>query len=302
MPIPDFQSWFLPFLKEFSDGETKHIRPIYDILAEKLSLTEEERAEKLTSGKSQVYKNRIGWARTYLSKAGLIESPQRGHWKITNRGLQLLATNPSSLRVKDLKQFPEFIEFHTQKPTQEKTDSDLMEENPSTPEETFEAAFNDIKQSTTDEILSLVKKGSPDFFEELVVKLLIAMGYGGAVEDAGRVVGKSGDGGIDGVIAEDPLGLDSIYIQAKRWENTVGRPVVQAFSGSLDLFKARKGVMITTANYSKDAKDYVEQIEKQIVLIDGQQLVELMFKYNLGVTPVQTYEIKRIDQDFFEEI
>ena len=303
MSVPDFQTWFLPLLQEFQNQKLQHIRPLYETLATKLNLTPEEKAEKLPSGKELVYKNRIGWARTYLSKAGLITSPKRGHWQITQRGLEVLATQPEQLKVRDLKQFPEFVNFHSMKPTSPNPSTPATElEDNTTPEEALESAYKSIKQSTTSELLDLIKQGTPDFFEELVVKLLLAMGYGSAVEDAGRVLGKSGDGGIDGVIAEDPLGFDSIYIQAKRWENTVGRPMVQAFAGSLDGVRAKKGVMITTAKYSAEAKDYVSQIEKKIVLIDGQQLVDLMFQYNLGVTPIQSFEIKRIDQDFFEDL
>ncbi len=301
MPIPDFQSWLLPLLEELADGQDHAISDLSQVLADKLGLTEEDKAVKLSSGKQFVYKNRSGWARTYLNKAGLIESPRRGIWKISDRGREVLATKPESLRVKDLKQFDEFREFHTAKPKADNDKDEPDDPGDKTPEEAFEAAYRNIKRDITDQLLEMVKKGTPTFFEELVVKLLLAMGYGGAVDDAGQVVGKSGDGGIDGVIAEDPLGLDSIYIQAKRWESTVGRPVVQSFAGSLDGVRAKKGVMITTSNFSADAKEYVSQIEKKIVLIDGKQLAELMFDYGLGVSAVETYQIKKIDQDFFEE-
>jgi restriction system protein len=200
-----------------------------------------------------------------------------------------------------LKRFPEFKEFHThRKPSSESEEQD-DETSTATPEELLEESHGALKENVTQEILERVKAAPPAFFESLVVELLLRMGYGGSREDAGRTVGRSGGGGVDGVINEDRLGLDVVYIQAKRWENTVGRPVVQAFAGSLEGVRARKGVLITTSGFSADARQYVSQIEKRIVLVDGEQLAGLMFEHNLGVSPVASYEVKKVDTDFFEE-
>lgn len=302
MAVPDFQAWFLPFLKHLADGKNHRLSDLYEDLAKELALSADDRSEMLPSGKQLKYKNRIGWARTYMKKAGLIESPARGECRITSRGLEVLANPPDRLTVKFLKQFPEFKEFHTYKPSaplDPHTEAD--DDSGATPEEALEQAHQTLKDDVTQELLDRVKSSHPSFFEALVVELLLRMGYGGSREDAGKTIGRSGDGGIDGVIKEDRLGLDFVYIQAKRWENTVGRPVVQAFAGSLEGARAKKGVLITTSSFSAEARQYISQIEKRIVLVDGEELASLLFEHNLGVSPVASYEVKKVDTDYFEE-
>lgn len=304
MAVPDFQTWFLPLLKLIADGEDHRLSDLYEELADRLSLSEQDRRERLPSGKQLTYRNRIGWARTYLKKAGLVESPGRGLCRITERGRNVLEYPPEKLNVRFLKQYPEFIDFHTDTgPAEPASDTVDTDENDSgaTPEEQLEKSYSTLKENLAQELLERIKAAPPHFFESLVVELLLRMGYGGSREDAGRTVGGSGDGGVDGIINEDRLGLDVVYIQAKRWEGTVGRPVVQAFAGSLEGVRARKGVLITTSSFTADARHYVTQIEKRIVLVDGQQLAHLMFEHNLGVSSVASYEVKQIDSDYFEE-
>lgn len=302
MAVPDFQTWFLPLLKRLADGEIHRLRDLYLELADDLELSDEDRKEMLPSGKQLVYHNRIGWSRTYLMKAGLLAAPGRGVCRVTERGRGVLADSPAKLNVKFLKQYEEFREFHTyKKPTNRESANDVDETSEETPEELLERAHKDLRANVTSDLLARVKDAPPEFFEQLVVDLLVRMGYGGSREDAGQTVGRSGDGGVDGVIKEDRLGLDLVYIQAKRWEGTVGRPVVQAFAGSLEGFRAKKGVMLTTSDFSSGAKEYVAQIEKRIVLINGRQLADLMFEFDLGASPVTVYEVKRVDTDFFEE-
>jgi restriction system protein len=267
-------------------------------------LTPEDQAQLLESGKQAVFENRIGWARTYLKKAGLLQSSGRGLVAITDRGRAVLAEQPTKLNVSYLRQFPEFVDFHTYKPEvgligggNGLTTIDLKE----TPQDTLDRVRKELHAQLAAELLDRVKQESPSFFERLVVDLLVRMGYGGSREDAGRTLGKTGDGGLDGVINEDRLGLDVVYVQAKKWENPVGRPVVQAFAGGLDGARARKGVLITTSSFTSDAQAYVRQIEKRIVLIDGQQLAAFMIQHNVGVSTEATYEIKRLDSDYFEE-
>ncbi len=301
MSVPGFQSWFLPFLKRLEDGQVHQMSDLYDQLAEDLGLLDSDRAQLLKSGTQFTYQNRIGWARTYLKKAGLVSSPGRGLVQITDRGRQVLAAPPAKLNVKFLRQYPEFVAFHTYVPKKsdeaEEGDKDDVIE---TPEDTLERVHSELNGVLVQDILERVKAAPPAFFERLVVDLLVRMGYGGSREDAGKTIGKSGDGGIDGVINEDRLGLDVVYVQAKRWENTVGRPVVQAFAGSLEGVRARKGVMITTSAFSSDAREYVRRIEKKIVLIDGAQLATFMIEHNVGVALAQTYEVKKLDLDYFE--
>jgi restriction system protein len=299
MAVPDFQTWFLPLLKKISDGNVYEMNTLREELAEELGLSDEDKSEMLPSGKQNTYRNRIGWARTYLKKANLLASPSRGAVQITDRGKEVLAANPQDLRVKDLKKFPEFLDFHTVK---EKDTTDEAPENENeTPEEMLERVHLSIRKQLEVDLLDRVKAAPPKFFEGLVVDLLLKMGYGGSREDAGRTVGRSGDGGIDGVINEDRLGLDVVCIQAKRWENSVGRPIVQAFAGSLEGVRAKKGVLITTSEFTKDATEYVRQIEKRIVLVDGKTLASLMVDNGLGVSSIAQYEVHRIDTDYFEE-
>jgi len=236
MSVPGFQSWFLPLLKRLADGEMHGISELYEQLANDLGLSGDDRAILLKSGKQYVHENRIGWARTYLKKAGLLDSPSRGMMRITERGREVLSQRPEKVTVRFLRQFPEFVEFHTHIPKEsdgggQAQDHDSASE---TPQEALERIERELRDALSEELLDRIKKSPPSFFERLVVDLLMRMGYGGSREDAGRTIGKAGDGGIDGVINEDRLGLDVVYIQAKRWENPVGRPVVQAFAGSLE--------------------------------------------------------------------
>jgi len=275
---------------------------LYDLLADQQGLSAEDRAELLPSGKQFTYRNRIAWARTYLQKAGLLEAPGKGAVRITELGRQVLASPPPKLNVAFLKRYPSFFEFHAGPPASSVSTPSTppVMENDETPQETLERLHKGLSTQLEAELLDQIKAAPPEFFERLVVDLLLLMGYGGSREDAGQTVGKSGDGGIDGIINEDPLGLDTVCIQAKRWEGTVGRPVVQAFAGSLEGYRAKKGVLITTSAFSADAVAYARQIEKRIVLIDGVRLAKLMVQHNLGVSTVATYDVKRVDSDYFE--
>lgn len=301
MVVPDFQTIMLPLLKVAGDEKEHTITSASDFLAENIfHLSEEERKELLPSGIQSRFKNRVGWARTYLAKAGLLKITGRGKFCITETGRKIIKENPGSINIEYLSRFPEFQEFKKlSKP--EKEERTTVQLPLQTPEESLEYIYNGLRHQLIADILDHVKKCDPSFFEKLVVKLLVSMGYGGSLKDAGEAVGQSGDGGIDGIIKEDKLGLDVVFIQAKRWEAVVGRPVVQAFSGSLDGHRAKKGVVITTSQFSKEAKDFVTRIEKKIVLIDGQQLAQLMIDHNIGVTEVSTYTVKKLDLDYFEE-
>ena len=323
MTVPDYQTCMLPLMRLAQDGRERRASEAVDILAVEFSLTEEERRELLPSGGMSRFDNRVGWARTYLQKAGLLAASGRARFRITERGLLVLRGNPPVINDKFLLQFTEFVEFkrRTNKP-EDKGDQESVIDAPAptrpaamllpkpqavteaqaptpTPEELLEASYQTLRQGLAQELLERVKANSARFFERLVVDLLVAMGYGGSRKDAGQAIGMSGDEGIDGIIKEDRLGLDAIYIQAKRWDGPVGRPVVQAFAGSLEGQRARKGVLITTSQFTKEANAYVRNIEKRIVLIDGEQLTQLMMDYGIGVTEVATYTIKRVDADFF---
>jgi restriction system protein len=261
-------------------------------------LSDEDRSRFLPSGQQTVIANRVGWAKTYLKKAGLLDNPRRGIVRITRPGIDVLARKPGRIDSEFLTQFPVFLEY---KERAKPPDSPPSVLEALTPEESLASSYQSLRSALADELLERVKGCSPGFFERLVVELLVAMGYGGSLADAGQVVGRVGDGGIDGIIKEDKLGLDFVCIQAKRWENTVSRPEVQKFSGSMDGFRASKGVMITTSSFSKDAQQYVETIGRRIVLIDGPKLAELMIDHDIGVTTTRTYRIKRTDADYFEE-
>jgi len=294
--IPGFQSIMLPLLEALADEQDHRLRDVISSLAQLFSLTQDERQKLLPSGQQAVFDNRVNWARTYLGKAGLLLPVGRGVVRISDRGCAVLAEHPSRVDSQYLLQFSEFQAFRSvsRKPTPSPT------ARLETPEEEMEAIWQTLRDQTADDLLALVKTVTPTFFERLVVDVLVAMGYGGSRTDAAESVGRSGDGGIDGIIKEDKLGLDAIYVQAKRWDGVVGRPVVQAFAGSLEGVRARKGVLITTSTFSADAHAYVAQIEKKIVLIDGQRLVRLMFEHWVGVTTSRTYEIMRVDSDYFE--
>ncbi len=304
--IPDYQTCMLPFLKVISDGNERTLNEVEDLVAGELGVTDLERSVLLPSGQQFVFRNRIGWARTYLKKAGLIDAVRRGVFQITKRGRDALAQKPERIGIKFLEQYAEFRDF------QNLSRSTSVETTPSpsgiqaaalstTPRETIEVAFQELRDQLSEDLLQRVLSCSPVFFEQLVVELLVKMGYGGSRRDAGQRVGQSGDGGIDGIIKEDRLGLDTIFIQAKRWQGVVGRPEVQKFVGALQGQRAKKGVFITTSSFTKEAVDYCSLIDTKVVLIDGTQLTALMMDFNVGVSDSATYVIKRLDGDYFED-
>jgi restriction system protein len=298
MSIPDFQSIMLPLLELASDGKEHKLSETITHLAAHFQLTDTERKELLPSGKQARFDNRVGWAVTYLKKASLLAYPARGRLQITPRGLDILTQKPSRIDVKYLKQFPECLDFIGASATSAATEtsSSPLEQ---TPDETIESAYRQLRQNLAQELLERIKTASPAFFEQLVIELLVKMGYGGSLVDAGMAIGKTGDEGIDGIIKEDRLGLDAIYIQAKRWNNTVGRPEIQQFVGALAGKGARKGIFITTSKFSEQAKSYLPANVK-VVLIDGAQLANYAIEVNLGVSVVSEYQIKRLDLDYFE--
>lgn len=300
MPIPDFQSIMRPMLELAADGKQHSIVDAREELAEKFKLTEEERNLLLPSGRQARFGNRVAWARVYLGQAGALVSPRRGYFQITDRGRDVLKQAPQRITIKDLERFPEFIEFRTPKARTEDS-TEVTHTESETPEEQLETAYLRFRNNLASELLARVKGSSPKFFERLVVELLLKMGYGGSRKEAGDAIGKAGDEGIDGIINEDRLGLDVIYIQAKKWEGVVGRPEVQKFVGALHGKRAKKGVFITTSTFSSEAGDYVARIDPKVVLIDGQSLAGLMIDFDVGVTPVAVYETKRIDSDYFSE-
>ena len=302
MPIPDFQSLMRPLLNCASDGKEHALREVIERLAVQCGLTDVERKQLLPSGNQEVFVNRVAWAKTHLKMAGLLDSPKRGYLNITPLGLNVLTEFPERIDLKVLRQQPGYLEARggTKSETHNKSSSQDVEAS-QTPEEQIELAFLALRSSLGSEILSKLRTSSPSFFENLVVELLVAMGYGGTRKDAGQAIGRSGDEGIDGIIKEDRLGLDTIYIQAKRWLQTVGRPEIQKFAGALQGFRAKKGIFITTSDFSREAIEYASRIESRIVLIDGEMLWNLMIDFGIGVSKTATYEIKKIDNDYFDE-
>jgi restriction system protein len=300
MAIPDYQTLMLPVLKFASDDNEHTIHETVKFLADQFNLTNEERKELLPSGHQEVFFNRVGWARTYLKKAGLLEAPKRGIFKITERGKKILKTNPLAITNNLLSQFDEFKEFKTKRKKREENTEDLVEQT-KTPEEAFEMAYENLHNELASDVLEHLKKCDPSLFEKIVIEVLVKMGYGGSLRDAGKAIGKTGDEGIDGIIKEDRLGLDIIYIQAKRWEGNIGRPEIQKFAGALQGQRARKGIFITTSNFSKDALEFASKIDSKIILIDGEQLADYMIDFNVGVSIISKYELKRIDSDYFIE-
>jgi restriction system protein len=292
VPIPDYQTAMLPLLQYASDGKEHSLQEYVDALAGQFGLTESEREQLLPSGAQPVLSNRVSWARTYLTKAGLLTSPRRGFHQITERGHEALAANPPKIDVTFLSRYPEFSAFRSARRERLADSTGLEPATDSvTPQEALEAAYQRIRADLEAELLDRLKQCSPAFFERLVVDLLVRMGYGGSRQDAGRAIGRSGDEGIDGIIKEDKLGLDVVYVQAKRWNAvTVGRPEIHRFVGALVGQRARKGVFITTSTFSHDARAYAQGIENKVVLIDG-----------VGVSSVNSYEVKRIDSDYFTE-
>ncbi len=304
--IPDYQTIMLPLLKLTSDNKVHKFRDVVESLAEYFDLTEEEKRELLPSGNQAIFDNRVGWARFYLTKAGLLKSEKRGTHQITEQGLNFLKTNPTELRTKDLanfKDFKDFTESISKKNKSKEKEISILEtrETNETPEEALEYAYQKLKYDLSRDLLDTIKNCSPFFFENLVVDLLTKMGYGGSRKDAGKAIGKSNDGGIDGIIKEDKLGLDTIYIQAKRWDNTVPVREVRDFAGALLSKKARKGIFITTSNFPKSAYEFVSSIEHKIILIDGEQLTDLMFEFDIGLSTQSNYLVKKIDSDYFDE-
>ncbi|MEI2656425.1 MAG: restriction endonuclease [Nitrosomonas sp.] len=302
MPIPDFQSLMLPFLDSASDGKTQTLGDAREHLAAVFTLTSDEIEELLPSGRQRRFNNRVAWAKVYLEQAGLLISPKRGRFQITPAGKTFLETNPKNITITSLDQFEKFRTFRTSaKINKKRQEAVCSPETTETPEELLEQSYQNINEELAGSLLEQVKQCSPAFFENLVVELLLKMGYGRNRIEAGKAIGKSGDEGIDGIISEDRLGLEAIYIQAKRWAGSVGRPEIQKFVGALHGKKARKGVFLTTGTFSQDARNYVSHIDSRVVLIDGTQLSEYMIELNLGVSVKATYEVKRIDIDFFTE-
>ena len=300
MAIPDFQSLMLPLMQLIADGQPHEMRLATETLGQQFQLTPAEWQEMLPSGRAPLFYNRLAWAKTHLKKAGLIEQPRRGVIAISARGKQVLASKPSRIDIRLLQTFPEY----RQPLSGSLPESPSIAQTPASelsPEETLESAFLVLRRELADDVLLNVKQCSPQFFEELVVKLLLRMGYGGSREEAGQTVGRSGDGGIDGIINEDRLGLDAIYLQAKRWEGVVGRPDIMRFVGALAGQRANKGVFITTSWFTQEARDYAASSQYKVVLIDGARLADLMIEHDLGVSVAATYQLKRIDSDFFAD-
>jgi len=301
MSIPDFQTIMLPYLKFTSDNKVHSRKDVIEHLTGFFHLSEDELKKTLASGPQPVFHNRVGWANTFLKKAGLIEAPKRGFSKITQLGLEVLAKKPDKIDLRFLKQFPAYIEFRSIKKNHTGDDSSESENDIQTPLELIDGNYLKINKELAQDLLGQVKQNSPRFFERLVVELMLSMGYGGSRDDAGQAIGQSHDGGIDGIIKEDKLGLDVIYLQAKRWENVVGSKEIRNFVGSLVGRKANKGVFITTSEFTKDAVEYVRTIGHKVVLIDGEMLAQLMIENNIGVSKISNYEVKKIDSDYFAE-
>jgi restriction system protein len=292
----------LPLLEFYSDKQEHGTQEIFESLSKKLKLTEEEKNELLPSGKQSKFRNRISWATIYLMKSGLLTRPSEGKYIITARGLEVLSEKLQKIDMKYLEKFPEYLDFkqfRTEKSKENYPDTKTLES--STPQELLESSYQELRRKLSHDLLERVKQSSSIFFERLVVDLLLKMGYGGSRLDAGQAIGRSGDDGIDGVIKEDKLGLDVVHIQAKKWQNPVGRPEIQAFVGSLEGQRSKKGVFITTSKFTAEARDYVKRIEKKVVLIDGEELTQLMIDNGVGVAEESRYIVNRLDEDYFIE-
>ncbi len=302
MPIPTYQELYPYILKLLANGKILSMKQLREALAKELKLSNADLEELLPSARQRVWDSRVGWAKTYLVKAQLVVQPTRGCAQITERGLKVLAEKPKLIDDKYLTRFAEFVEFygpsHSDKEQSQNQSNELQAVR--TPEELMESAYQTLRQQLEAEMLERILNCSTSFFEQLVVDLLLRMGYGGSRRDAGQAIGQSGDGGIDGIIKEDRLGLDTIYLQAKRWTGSVGRPDVQKFAGALQGHRAKKGVMITTSTFTKEAQEYAAAVETKIVLIDGKRLTKLMFDFGLGCSTQSTFELKKIDSDYFD--
>ncbi len=303
MAVPDFQTIMLPLIQMMSDGQEYSLTQMIDYLGKKFNLSEKDITERIPSGRQTKFYNRVAWATTHLKKAIVIENTKRGVFRITQRGSDLLAENLAKIDLSVLRKYPEFVEFRNQNRLNEPKTITVEPalESSKTPDELLYESYRTIREALAGEILEKIMSCSSDFFEQLVVEVLVKMGYGGTLQDAGEAIGKSGDGGIDGIIKEDRLGLDVIYLQAKRWDGNVGRPEIQKFAGALLGNQSRKGVFITTSSFSKEARAYVKTIAATIILIDGDDLADLMIDFNVGVSVEAAYEIKRIDSDYFVE-
>ncbi len=292
----------LPVLKCLAGGQEMHVKAIREIIAKQFSVSESEQEIPIPSGGSKLFANRVAWAIAYLKMSALIDSAKRSYYKATVAGLQILAKPPAAISIRWLKENTDFEEKKESWPSSQQTSQEQpIEVEPRTPDELLDAGFEQIREELKHELLDMVKNSSPSFFEKLVLDLLLRMGYGADGENSGIVTGKSGDGGIDGLIKEDKLGLERIYIQAKKWENQVPGPEIQKFAGALQGRRAKKGVFITTSTFSKPAHDYVSSIDARIVLIDGQTLTDLMIAYDIGVSLKKNYAVKRIDSDYFTD-
>ena len=304
MTIPDYQALMLPVLRIAAIGETR-VPDAADAIADELGLSEADREQLLPSGRQRLLYNRVHWAKTYLAKAGLIDMPARGRFVASEEGKALLDTNPAAINLDTLKRYPSFVAFYSAARSGEaaETPAVAVPESAATPEEQIEAAQDVLRAELKAELLQRVLAQSPAFFEGVIVDLLVAMGYGGTHDDAAQRLGRTGDGGIDGVIDEDRLGLDRIYVQAKRYapSASVGRPEVQAFVGSLVGLGAGKGVFVTTSTFSGPAVDFCLHLPQRVILIDGGKLADLMIEHGVGVRVSRTVEVKRLDEDFFIE-
>ena len=299
--MPDYQTLMLPTLEAYSDGAPHRVRDLIPVLADRLRLNADERRELLPSGTQRRFDNRVHWAASYLKQAGLLTAQGRSLLAITERGRTVLSDRPNRLSNKDLEQFPEFLVFKARnRGKHDAATQGSTEPGAQDPEEALEASWQELREQLAQELVGRVRGVSAAFFERLVVDVLVKMGYGGTYADAAQVVGGSGDGGIDGVIKQDPLGLDAVYVQAKRWEAPVGRPAVQAFAGSLEGRRATKGVMITTSSFTPEAKGFVDRISKRIILIDGETLARYMIEFGVGVTTTRSFDVKRVDLDYFD--
>lgn len=301
MAIPDYQSIMLPLLELASDGIEHSYREAVNTLAEQFQLSPEERKELLPSGKQPAFDNRVGWAKTYMEKAGLLNKTRRAHFTISATGKEVLASKPTEINNAFLKQYESFREFTSYTKPEKEDESQTISLDVTTPDEQIAQAYLELNKSLADDLLSIIRNATPSFFEQLVVDLMIAIGYGGSRKEAGQATQATNDDGIDGIIKEDRLGLDTIYLQAKRWQNTVHRPEIDKFIGTLTRNRARKGVFITTSEFSAGAREAVNNLDMKVVLIDGKQLAELMIEHNLGVTRKEVYEVKQLDSDYFSE-
>ncbi len=300
MAIPTYEELYRPLLELCSDGKERSLKQAIEELAERLNLTPEERNELLPSGSQTRFNNRVGWSKSHLVRAGALEKPQRGVIRITEEGRKLLA-NHAEISNRELSVYPGFLEFtrRTKAETKESADTQIDQQSP---EEQLETAYQTIRAELAQSLLERIEQQSPRFFEKLVIDLMVKMGYGALVgSHAGMHTGGPGDEGIDGLINEDKLGLDVIYLQAKRWKQTIGRPEIQKFVGALQGQRARKGVFVTLGKFTQDAEAYVKSIEPRVVLIDGEYLARLMIEHDLGVSPQRAYVLKRIDNDYFDE-